>query len=376
MATNTTASDPCRSGILSNLASPVACTGGNYTIGFMFADAVDDSNHPKCPPGFTKRVYNITGKQLCDGAGVLHAGALRIKGIQVMDSGMCPGIIGIKELTPCQENRALPTATRATLTNAHGMIAGHHLTGCGSSTSFIPLHESLGRNIPGCLYTAPSSDKEVISKANHLTCRWADWIGTDPDKIAHTCIESKDSNGEPIFGIPLAGKETDCLSKFTAEMYRGNQLSKVKAVYGDTVVAVKTSGGLPMLRITGADGLAKVNAAKAELARNMAPDWLHHGFQVAHYAPEGTVMPKDALCKLTFERCTNGNDVPVTLQNIASDSNIQIQAPITVTPDSVKSIAAELEHMTIIPTNEVTSAVERANVAVLETPVVVASSNC
>lgn len=358
----------CRAGILSNMASPVACTGGDYTIGLMFADAVEDSDCPKCPPGFTKRVFKISGKQLIDGAGVLHAGALRVKRIRVSDHGMCPGVIGIKEMTPCGTGRALPSATRATLTNAYGMIAGHHMTGCGGSESIVTLHESLGKSIPGCIYMAPTSSEEEINKSNHLTCRWADWIGTDPKDISCYCIESNDSNNEPIIGIPLGGPDVDVLSKFAAELYKGQQLEKVQACFGQTCEVVKTASGLPMLRIKGAAGLKKVQAAKAQLAANMAPSWLHHGFQVAHYAPEGSVIDPESLCKVTFERCTDqSKNVPVTLQNVATDCNIQVALSQAHGVETAESLAQQLEHLAVIGTvNEQVAAVTQAN---MSTPV-------
>ena len=355
----------CRGGILSNMASPVACTGGDYTIGLMFSDAVQDTDCPKRPNGFVKRVFNITGKQLIDGAGVLHAGALRVKRIRVMDQGMCPGVIGIKEMTPCGSGRALPSATRTTLTNAYGMIAGHHITGCGTSESIINLHEGLGKSIPGCIYLAPTDSEEEQNKSNHLTCKWADWIGTESKDISWACIESSDSNNEPIIGIPLAGTEVDCLSKFAAELYKGQQLSKVQACFGPTAQVVKTASGLPMLRIMGSDGLKKVQAAKAQLAANMAPAWMHHGFQVAHYAPEGAVINPASICKVTFERCTDkSKNVPVTLHNVATDCNIQVALSQAQGVDTAESLAQQLEHLVVVGNlNEQVAAVTQATMS-------------
>ena len=363
MASNVNAVAACRGGILGNLPSPIACAGGDYTLGLMFADAEIDKDCPKCPEGFTKRVFNISGKQVIDGAGVLHAGALRIKGIRIMDRNMPPGVIGIKENTPCRMGRALPSATRATLTNQYGMIAGHHLTGCGSSESHVTLHESLGKSIPGCIYICPTDSTDEINKSNHLTCKWADWIGTDPNEISWACIESVDSNGEPIIGIPLAGENQDCLSKFSAELYKGNQLDKVQACFGSTAVVVKTNCGLPMLRIMGAAGLKKVQAAKAQLAANMAPAWLHHGFTVAHYAPTGVPIPSNGVCKVTFQRCTNGSTVPVTMHNIAAENDIVVQSGSRVVEDTAESLAQQLEHFTIVPTHEQVTAVTQATMS-------------
>lgn len=337
-------------GILGKYTS-LACAGGPLQLALSFSDRdiVDD---PQCPAGYVKRMCQLSGEQICHAAGVQHAGALRVTGLDICDHNMPLGMIGIKEITPCGSGRAFPSATRTTLRGT-GLVAGMHVTGrSGAPVSHITLENSLVPSIPGCCYETPTITDEIMHKINHLTCKWPTRIGTHPDDISWSCIHSTDNDGNPIIGIPLSGTDVCCMSQFASDLYKDKKMAKVYMCFGDSPItdAVKTPAGVPMLRITGDEGTRRFNAAKAQLAANMAPAWGHHGFEFAYYSPQGSVLSPHNCCNVNFNRCLGGLEGARTVASCAKDSNIII--PAVLSTDSTELLVQQLKDFAVIDNDE------------------------
>lgn len=344
------------SGILGHSigASPLACSGQNTRLAVYINGAHEVESDV---PGFTKHEVCLPGSMVCDASGVIHAGALRVHKFDIADN-LNPGVIALKE-----GSRALPSVSRVTFASPSGAIAGMHCTGAGN-TSTVSLCDTVAQMIPGCSYTAPCNSPETHQKSDHLTCKWAGRIGTTMDEIANTCIDLS-GNAEPMFGIPLCSTSDTpacCLSKFATDLYAANNISKVKTCFGNTAEVVRGTNGLPMLRIRGADGMEKVQAAKLQLCSNMKPAFMHDGINVILYTPS-CVNFKPGMVDLTMHRDI-AHGTAVTQQMIGTKLNIAISNPRTteVTPDT---LAADLASALIIPSSDASSAVAAAAISVV-----------
>ena len=310
-------------------------------------------------PGFRKRMATIHGGVLRDACGVMHAGAMRIEGITIGDD-IGHGVAVLKECTSDKKGyRPFPTPTRVTLSTSAGSIAGMHCTGmAGGGTTPVVLCPTVAAAIEGCAFAAPTDCEDELNRLNHLTCKWTDHIDTPMERIAHSCVDAADSP-EPMYGIPLAGQNPCCLSKFTTDLYSKQDFRKVSHCFGDTAEVVRNSMQQPMVRVRGAAGIAKVLAAKEQLFQNMRPAFLHNGVQVIHYSPE-SVPETDGLIHICFLRRQPHAGVQ-TQQMIAK--KLDISLPVVIDPTLASTPftqATALAAATVIPNNEATRAITTA----------------